>query len=109
MSGLYFFDDALARQFEPFALTRPISELRAGTSLIRKRWERATGLKSAGFLSSAHLQHFEEGTAPPAVAPKTEIPAGSVVINSRCIIPLDIKLDRFDLLMCGGVACAVRL
>lgn len=109
MSALYFYDDARARQFEPFALTRPGSELRAGTSLIRKRWERATSLESAGFISSAHLAHFEEGKAPPAVAPKSEIPAGSVVVNTRCVIPLDLELDRFDLLMCQGTACAVRL
>jgi len=109
MSALYFYDDARARRFEPFALTRPGSELRAGTSLIRKRWERATSLESAGFLSSPHLAQFEEGKAPPAVAPKSEIPAGSIVINTRCVIPLDIELDRFDLLMCEGAACAVRL
>ncbi len=109
MSALYFYDDVRARQFEPFALTRPGSELRAGTSLIRKRWERATSLESAGFISSKHLAHFEEGKAPPAVAPKSEIPAGSIVVNTRCVIPLDLKLDRFDLLMCQGAACAVRL
>ena len=109
MSALYFYDDVRARQFEPFALTRPVSELRAGTSLIRKRWERATGFSSAGFISSPHLANFEEGTAPPAVAPKGEIPAGSVIVNSRCVIPLDVKLDRFDLLMCEGMAAAVRL
>ena len=109
MSALYFFDDTRARQFEPFALTRPASELRAGTSLIRKRWERVTGLSSAGFISSPHLRHFQEGHAPPAVDPKSELPAGSIIVNSRCVIPLDTKLERFDLLMCGGAACAVRL
>jgi UDP-N-acetylglucosamine diphosphorylase/glucosamine-1-phosphate N-acetyltransferase len=109
MSALYFFDDVRARQFEPFALTRPGSELRAGTSLIRRRWERATGLQSAGFISSDHLAHFEEGSAPPALAPKSEIPAGSILVNTRCVIPLDLNLERFDLLMCEGVACAVRL
>ena len=109
MSALYFYDDQRARQFEPFALTRPVSELRAGTSLIRKRWERATSLPSAGFISSRHLAHFEEGNAPPAAPPKSEIPAGSIVVNTRCIIPLDVKLDRFDLLMCQGAAGAVRL
>jgi UDP-N-acetylglucosamine diphosphorylase/glucosamine-1-phosphate N-acetyltransferase len=109
MSALYFYDDMRARQFEPFALTRPASELRAGTSLIRERWERATSLESAGFISSKHLAHFEEGKAPPAVAPKAEIPAGSVLVNTRCVIPLDLELDRFDLLMCHGAACAVRL
>jgi UDP-N-acetylglucosamine diphosphorylase / glucose-1-phosphate thymidylyltransferase / UDP-N-acetylgalactosamine diphosphorylase / glucosamine-1-phosphate N-acetyltransferase / galactosamine-1-phosphate N-acetyltransferase len=109
VSTLYFYDDVRARQFEPFALTRPVSELRAGTSLIRKRWERATSFSSAGFISSTHLANFEEGTAPPAVAPKSEIPAGSIIVNSRCVIPLDVKLDRFDLLMCEGMAAAVRL
>ena len=109
MSALYFFDDIRARQFEPFALTRPASELRAGTSLIRRRWERATGLQSAGFIGSPHLAHFEEGNAPPAVAPNSEIPAGSVIVNTRCVIPLDLALDRFDLLMCEGAACAVKL
>jgi UDP-N-acetylglucosamine diphosphorylase / glucose-1-phosphate thymidylyltransferase / UDP-N-acetylgalactosamine diphosphorylase / glucosamine-1-phosphate N-acetyltransferase / galactosamine-1-phosphate N-acetyltransferase len=109
MSAIYFYDDARARQFEPFALTRPGSELRAGTSLIRKRWERATSLESAGFISSKHLAHFEEGKAPPAVAPKGEIPAGSIIVNTRCVIPLDLEVDRFDLLMCQGAACAVRL
>lgn len=109
MSALYFYDDARARQFEPFALTRPGSELRAGASLVRKRWERATSLASAGFISAPHLGQFEEGKAPPAVAPKSEIPAGSVIVNTRCVIPLDLALDRFDLLMCEGSACAVRL
>jgi UDP-N-acetylglucosamine diphosphorylase/glucosamine-1-phosphate N-acetyltransferase len=109
MSALYFYDDVKARQFEPFALTRPVSELRAGTSLIRRRWEAATSLSSAGFISSPHLAQFEEGNAPPAVAPKSEIPAGSILINTRCVIPLDEELDRFDLLMCEGMACAVRL
>src|SRR3981081_1427841 len=104
MSALYFYDDVLARHFEPFALTRPVSELRAGTSLIRKRWERATSFSSAGFISSPHLANFEEGTAPPAVAPKSEIPAGSIIVNSRCAIPLDFELDRFDLPLRGGRA-----
>ncbi len=109
MSVLFFYDDARARQFEPFALTRPVSELRAGTSLIRRRWEHATSLRSAGFIAGDHLAHFEEGDAPPAVAPKSELPAGSILVNSRCVIPLDLKIEHFDLLMCDGVACAVRL
>lgn len=109
MSVLFFYDDARARQFEPFALTRPGCELRAGTSLVRHRWERSTGLRSAGFISGGHLAHFEEGDAPPAAAPRSEIPAGAIIINTRCVIPLDLKLDHFDLLMCEGSACAVRL
>ena len=109
MSSLFFYDDVRARQFEPFALTRPVSELRAGTSLIRRRWEIATSLTSGGFISSRHLANFQEGNAPPAVLAKGEVPAGSIVVNSRCVLPLDVKLDGFDLLMCEGMACAVRL
>lgn len=109
MSGLYFYDDVRARQFEPFALTRPCSEMRAGTSLVRRRWEIATSMKSSGFMGAPHLAHFEEGDAPPAVTGDTEIAAGSVIVNSRCVISLDIKIDPFDLLMCEGMACAVRL
>lgn len=66
-------------------------------------------MESAGFLGPSHLAEFEEGDAPPAVAASAEIPAGSVVVNSRCVISLDLNLDPFDLLMCEGVACAVRL
>jgi UDP-N-acetylglucosamine diphosphorylase/glucosamine-1-phosphate N-acetyltransferase len=109
VSSLYFYDDARARQFEPFALTRPVSELRAGASSIRRRWEIATGLPSAGFIGAPHLAQFEEGAAPAAVQAKAEIPAGSILVNSRCVIPLDAKLEAFDLLMCEGLASAVRL
>jgi UDP-N-acetylglucosamine diphosphorylase/glucosamine-1-phosphate N-acetyltransferase len=109
LSSLYFYDDIRARQFEPFALTRPCSEMRAGTSLIRQRWERATSMKSAGFIGAAHLADFEEGDAPPSVAGTAEIPAGAVVVNSRCVVSLDSRLEPFDLLMCEGIACAVRL
>ncbi len=39
MSGLYLYDDARAREFEPFALTRPVSDMVAGTVLQRARWQ----------------------------------------------------------------------
>ena len=83
MSVLFFYDDARARQFEPFALTRPGSELRAGTSLIRHRWERATSLRSAGFISGDHLAHFEEADAPPALAPNDDPLAASSSASRR--------------------------
>jgi len=35
MSAVFLYDDARARQFEPFALTRPIGETRAGALLVR--------------------------------------------------------------------------
>ncbi len=81
MSGLYLYDDARARHFEPFALTRPISELMAGVGLLRDRWVVALQLPAVGFISAPHLARFEEGTAPAAV--RGRIPAGAVVANSR--------------------------
>lgn len=110
MTALYLYDDARARTFLPFALTRPVSELRAGAELIRRRWERVTGTRATGFLSAPHLQDFEEFDAPPAVAPDAVLPAGALVVNSRCVVALDDLLDRtHDVWTCEGVICAVRL
>lgn len=80
---LYLYDDARARLFEPFALTRPASELRAGAWLARERWEVVFGERAAGFIGADHLAEFEEFDAPPWVAPDVELPAGAVVANSR--------------------------
>ena len=41
MSALYLYDDARARGFEPFALTRPLRELRAGRARARAMGARA--------------------------------------------------------------------
>ena len=40
MSDLVLYDDAIARVFEPFALTRPFGEMRAGIALVRARCAR---------------------------------------------------------------------
>lgn len=83
MSALYMYDDARARTFEPFALTRPVSELIAGAVIIRERWELVTGLRAAGFIGAPPLASFDEKNAPHSVADDAEIPAGSVIANSR--------------------------
>lgn len=108
MSGLYFYDDASARQLEPFALTRPACELRSGAMVLRSRWEHVTGLETKGFVGAEHLRDFDEEDAPHFLA-TGEIPAGSVVVNSRFVISLEADAKRFDVLMNGGSACAVRL
>jgi UDP-N-acetylglucosamine diphosphorylase / glucose-1-phosphate thymidylyltransferase / UDP-N-acetylgalactosamine diphosphorylase / glucosamine-1-phosphate N-acetyltransferase / galactosamine-1-phosphate N-acetyltransferase len=56
--AIYFYDDARARTFEPFALTRPVCELRAGAVLLRHRWESALGERGAGLLVAPHLEYF---------------------------------------------------
>ena len=82
MSAVYLYDDARARAFEPFALTRPAGELRAGALLVRERWERALGLPVAGHLTAPHLAGFDEPGAAPVFAEGT-IPTGSWIANAR--------------------------
>jgi UDP-N-acetylglucosamine diphosphorylase/glucosamine-1-phosphate N-acetyltransferase len=107
---LYLFDDAKARTFEPFALTRPVSELRAGAELIRIRWETVARTKAYGFIAASHLQNFDEGGAPPCVASESTIPAGSVIANSRFVAALDAVIDDISVsYSCDGSVCAVRL
>lgn len=87
MNGIYLYDDARARTFEPFALTRPLSELMAGAALQRERWTTALQRPAAAILAAPHLADFEErwatgGEATPPIATGS-IPAGSVIVNSR--------------------------
>ena len=110
MSRLYLYDDAKAREFEPFALTRPVSELRAGAEIIRLRWERAAGTSAYGFIGAPHLTSFDEPDAPSAVADDSTITAGSLIANSRFVVSLAARLDgRVSVFSCEGAICAVRL
>lgn len=107
---LYLYDDACARGFEPFALTRPVSELRAGIELIRKRWASVSSRDAAGFIGAPHLIDFEEPGAPNALAPDAIIPPGAIIANSRCVVGLSESLkDNDSAWQCDGQVCAVRL
>ena len=110
MKRLYLYDDSAARAFEPFALTRPVSELRAGAVLIRNRWERAAGGKAYAFIGADHLAGFSELGSPPAAGPGTTIPSGSIVANSRFVTSLDASMDDLSpAFACDGEICAVRI
>ena len=76
MTGVYLYDDARARSLEPFAMTRPVGELRAGALLVRERWSRALGTPVAGHVTSPLLAGFAESGAAP-VLDDDVIPAGS--------------------------------
>ena len=106
MSELFLYDDAVARRFEPFALTRPTSELRAGALLLRERWERALGLKASAVVTSPELGDFDEpwGTA----VARGAIPAGSVLASSRCAVAL-APVSAADSWTCDGRVAAVVL
>ena len=105
--ALFLYEDERARSFEPFALTRPVAEMRAGAVLVRHRWESGFGGKAEGFVGPAHLAHFEELDAPPAAPPV--LPAGSIVANSRCVLSLGALPQDVETWTCAGRVAAVRL
>jgi UDP-N-acetylglucosamine diphosphorylase/glucosamine-1-phosphate N-acetyltransferase len=107
MSAVYLYDDARARRFEPFALTRPAGELRAGALLVRERWARALGAPVAGHLTSPHLAGFEEPGAAPVIE-SGSIPAGTWVANAR-YLPALTRLPVEDALLTDESVVAVRL
>lgn len=107
MTALYLYDDAKARSFEPFALTRPAGELRAGAMLVRHRWEQALGTTASGAVVAPHLAEFEELDAPPAAV--GSVPEGAVLANTRCVVPVLWSDREADVWMCDGRVAAVRL
>lgn len=114
MSGLYLYDDERAGQFQPFVLTRPVSELMAGAEVIRRRWERVADEQAAGFIAPRRLANFDEPGAPHAMAGDDVIPAGSLIANSRFVPSLRVNLrgaapvEEFSTYHCGDEICAVR-
>jgi UDP-N-acetylglucosamine diphosphorylase/glucosamine-1-phosphate N-acetyltransferase len=108
VTPLVLYDDERGRLFEPFALTRPVSELRAGALLIRERWERAFALPARGSLVAPHLVDFSEPGAPAPVR-DGRLPAGTVVANSRCAVTLAGVDAGAGVWRCDGRVAAVRL
>jgi UDP-N-acetylglucosamine diphosphorylase/glucosamine-1-phosphate N-acetyltransferase len=102
-------DDPIARRWEPFALTRPIGELRAGAWTIRERVEAVLEGTCAGHLTSAHLAAYDEPWAPPVLDTLPEPGAGGLVVwQSRAVPALGGRIDLGDeptWLTVGGVAC----
>lgn len=85
--ALYVYDDARARTWEPFALTRPVSALNAGTGPIWARWLVALQHMDVNLIGAPHLASFDDGYWPgigtaPRVA-EGAIPAGSIIANAR--------------------------
>lgn len=106
MTALFLYDDAAARRFEPFSLTRPTCELRAGAALLRERWETALKLRAAGVITAAHLADFDEPWGVPAVSGR--LAKGSIIANSRCAVAL-APVTGGDTWSCAGRIAAVTL
>jgi UDP-N-acetylglucosamine diphosphorylase/glucosamine-1-phosphate N-acetyltransferase len=80
--ALYVYDDARARSFEPFALTRPAATLVAGSASVWERWQVALDRPAAGFVGCPRHADFDEADTP-AVVVTGVIPAGSVIAHAR--------------------------
>ena len=104
MTNLFLYDDELARVFEPFSLTRPTSELRAGALLLRERWEFALRMRANGVICAPHLNDFDEPWG--ARAASGVIRKGSIVANSRCAVPLG-PIQAGEVWRCGDQLAAV--
>lgn len=103
---LVFVDDDRAAQLDPFALTRPACELRAGAELVRRRWELALAAQATGFIGAAHLGAFDEpGAARPASG---RLAAGTILVNGRCAVDL-ATAPSAEVYHCDGRVAAVRL
>jgi UDP-N-acetylglucosamine diphosphorylase/glucosamine-1-phosphate N-acetyltransferase len=105
MTKIVFHDDAIARGFEPFALTRPIATLVAGIMPISARWE-VLGLESTGFIGADHLADYDQG----GFGSVHEPAAGSIIANSRFAPALGAAFNEGDeVWTSGGTVVAVRL
>jgi UDP-N-acetylglucosamine diphosphorylase / glucose-1-phosphate thymidylyltransferase / UDP-N-acetylgalactosamine diphosphorylase / glucosamine-1-phosphate N-acetyltransferase / galactosamine-1-phosphate N-acetyltransferase len=84
---LVLFDDATARGWAPFSLTRPAGELLHGAYTLRERTERAIGLCCVAHLSTDHLTGVQEHGAAP-VLDRSGLPTSTptVILSSRCVL-----------------------
>ncbi len=85
--NLYLFDDAVADGWSPFALTRPIGELRFGDRLLRERIEGFAGTPARGTLTRAWLRDFRETGAPPALPRDAQVGNGPRLFLSSRFVP----------------------
>ncbi len=84
---LHLFDDARARRWEPFALTRPAAELVLGALRLWERAVRAWGVAYGGHLAHARLAGFREDEGPGALAASdVGERAHRILVSSRAVV-----------------------
>ncbi|HEX6940180.1 MAG TPA: putative sugar nucleotidyl transferase [Longimicrobiales bacterium] len=64
---LILFDDLVARDWQPFTLTRPAGELRFGAMTLRERAQRVFHAECVGHLAGDDLRGFDEPGARPVL------------------------------------------
>lgn len=95
--NLFLFDDRKADQWRPFALTRPIGELRFGAQTLRERIEQWVQISAKASLTRSWLTDFSEAGAPRAQS-RGGLSGGEAALllssrfvphDERCPVPLD--------------------
>lgn len=82
----FLYDDSVARNWQPFSLTRPIGEMLFGTETIRARIERLFGAGCCGHLAGDALLGFEEPGAPRCIPVESVGNVGTrIYLNSRFV------------------------
>ncbi|MBI4408617.1 MAG: hypothetical protein HY561_02835 [Gemmatimonadetes bacterium] len=109
---LVLFDDAVARDWQPFTLTRPAGELLFGTLTLRERAERVFGLRCMGCITEPSLRSFAEADAPPVIEPAALPRDAEVLFWSARAVPdwgPGLRLDGPRLLALGDEVCGLVL
>jgi UDP-N-acetylglucosamine diphosphorylase/glucosamine-1-phosphate N-acetyltransferase len=104
---LILFDDAVALDWMPFALTRPAGEMLFGASTLRARAESALRLTCGGYIGAPHLAGFDEAGAAPMVEAKA-IPddRDRIFLSARAVLEPNAEMPASDhptLLRVGGM------
>jgi UDP-N-acetylglucosamine diphosphorylase/glucosamine-1-phosphate N-acetyltransferase len=83
---LILYDDAYARNWFPFTLTRPAGELLFGACTQRERAERIFGARCLGHLTDPALAGFDETEAAPILsASEIDATAARLFLSSRAV------------------------
>jgi UDP-N-acetylglucosamine diphosphorylase/glucosamine-1-phosphate N-acetyltransferase len=91
---LVLFDDAIARSWMPFTLTRPAGELLFGALRTRERAEQIVDAACIGHVTHTDLIGFDEPGAPPVINLATlPVSRARLFLSSRAIIDWDTDLD----------------
>ncbi len=91
---LVLFDDAVARSWMPFSLTRPVGELLFGALRTRERAERIIDAACIGHVTNPDLIGFDERAAPPVInLSALPISRARLFLSSRAILDWDLDLD----------------
>ncbi len=90
---LIIFDDAVANEWAPFALTRPCGELRFGRWTLRERIEHITGTSLTGYQTRSWLKDYSEMGGARAVNFE-RVKAGTLLWSARAVPALSTIFER---------------